>query len=113
MARRILMTGEKARYVETRPASATADEREIVMSGEKWRVVEEEKKWRTEAKRDRNAKKQKDKPQFPLRVQTLNTTVANLAERLEDMQGKRTISFTPEIDIALAKWGCTGTNDSR
>lgn len=34
MARRILMTGEKARYVETRPASATADEREIVMSGE-------------------------------------------------------------------------------
>ena len=78
---------------------------------EKWRVVEEEKKWRTEAKRDRNAKKQKDKPQFPLRVQTLNTTVANLAERLEDMQGKRTISFTPEIDIALAKWGRTGTNE--
>ena len=111
MARRILMTGEKARYVETRPASATADEREIVMSGEKWRVEEEEKKWRTEAKRDRNAKKQKDKPQFPLRVQTLNTTVANLAERLEDMQGKRTISFTPEIDIALAKWGRTGTNE--
>ncbi|MGM9697818.1 MAG: DUF3987 domain-containing protein [Prevotella sp.] len=78
---------------------------------EKWRIVEEEKKWRTEAKRDRNAKKQKDKPQFPLRVQTLNTTVANLAERLEDMQGKRTISFTPEIDIALAKWGRTGTNE--
>ncbi|MGM9704161.1 MAG: DUF3987 domain-containing protein [Prevotella sp.] len=78
---------------------------------EKWRIVEEEKKWRTEAKRDRNAKKQKDRPQFPLRVQTLNTTVANLAERLEDMQGRRAVSFTPEIDIALAKWGRTGTNE--
>ena len=44
---------------------------------EKWRIVEEEKKWRQEAKRERNAKKQKDKPRFPLRVQTLNTTVAN------------------------------------
>ena len=56
---------------------------------EKWRIVDEEKKWRLEAKRDRNAKKQKDKPRFPLRVQTLNTTVANLAERLEDVDGKR------------------------
>ena len=78
---------------------------------EKWRIVEEEKKWRTEAKRDRNAKKQKDKPRFPLRVQTLNTTVANLAERLEDVDGKRAISFTPEIDIPLTKWGRTGTNE--
>ena len=78
---------------------------------EKWRIVEEEKKWRMEAKRDRNAKKQKDKPRFPLRVQTLNTTVANLAERLEDIDGKRAISFTPEIDIPLTKWGRTGTNE--
>ena len=78
---------------------------------EKWRIVEEEKKWRQEAKRDRNAKKQKDKPRFPLRVQTLNTTVANLAERLEDVDGKRAISFTPEIDIPLTKWGKTGTNE--
>ena len=78
---------------------------------EKWRIVEEEKKWRMEAKRDRNAKKQKDKPRFPLRVQTLNTTVANLAERLEDIDGKRAISFTPEIDIPLTKWGRNGTNE--
>ena len=78
---------------------------------DKWRIVEEEKKWRMEAKRDRNAKKQKDKPRFPLRVQTLNTTVANLAERLEDVDGKRAISFTPEIDIPLTKWGKTGTNE--
>lgn len=78
---------------------------------EKWRIVEEERKWRQEARRDRNARKQKDKPRFPVRVQTLNTTVANLAERLEDMQGKRAISFTPEIDIPLTKWGRTGTNE--
>ncbi|MDY3847892.1 MAG: DUF3987 domain-containing protein [Prevotella sp.] len=78
---------------------------------EKWRIVEEEKNWRQEAKRDRNAKKQKDRPRFPMRVQTLNTTVANLAERLEDVDGKRSISFTPEIDIPLNKWGKTGTNE--
>lgn len=78
---------------------------------EKWRIVDEEKKWRQEAKRDRNAKKQKDKPRFPMRVQTLNTTVANLAERLEDVDGKRAISFTPEIDIPLTKWGRNGTNE--
>ena len=78
---------------------------------EKWRIVEEEKKWRMEAKRDRNAKKQNDRPRFPLRVQTLNTTVANLAERLEDIDGKRAISFTPEIDIPLTKWGRNGTNE--
>ncbi|MGM9698015.1 MAG: DUF3987 domain-containing protein [Prevotella sp.] len=78
---------------------------------EKWRIIDEERKWRQEAKRDRNAKKQKNKPRFPVRVQTLNTTVANLAERLEDVDGKRAISFTPEIDIALTKWGRTGTNE--
>ena len=81
------------------------------LNEEKWKIVEDERQWRQEAKRDRNAKKQKDKPKFQFRVQTLNTTVANLAERLEDMDGKRTLSFTPEIDIALTKWGRSGTNE--
>ena len=55
---------------------------------EKWKIVQEEKAWRIEAKRDRNAKKQKDKPTFPMRIQTLNVTPAMLAERLEEAQGK-------------------------
>ena len=78
---------------------------------EKWKIVQEEKAWRIEAKRDRNAKKQKDKPTFPLRIQTLNVTPAMLAERLEESQGKHSLSFTPEIDTVLTKWGRNGVNE--
>ena len=78
---------------------------------EKWKIVQEEKAWRIEAKRDRNAKKQKDKPAFPLRIQTLNVTPAMLAERLEESQGKHSLSFTPEIDTVLTKWGRNGVNE--
>ena len=34
MSRRILMTGDKARYVENRSADSAADEREIIMCGD-------------------------------------------------------------------------------
>lgn len=34
MARRILMTGDKAKYVENRPCGSNADDRDIIMSGE-------------------------------------------------------------------------------
>ena len=78
---------------------------------EKWKIVQEEKAWRIEAKRDRNAKKQKDKPTFPMRIQTLNVTPAMLAERLEEAQGKHSLSFTPEIDTVLTKWGRNGVNE--
>ena len=78
---------------------------------EKWKIVQEEKAWRIEAKRDRNAKKQKDKPSFPMRIQTLNVTPAMLAERLEEAQGKHSLSFTPEIDTVLTKWGRNGVNE--
>ena len=33
MARRILMTGDKAKYVENRPCGSNADDRDIIMSG--------------------------------------------------------------------------------
>ncbi|MGM9734495.1 MAG: hypothetical protein ACI3YT_10310 [Prevotella sp.] len=41
----------------------------------------------------RKSKKQKDKPSFPMRIQTLNVTPAMLAERLEEAQGKHSLSF--------------------
>ena len=34
MARRILMTGDKAKYMENRPCGSNADDRDIIMSGE-------------------------------------------------------------------------------
>ena len=34
-----------------------------------------------------------------------------LAERLEESQGKHSLSFTPEIDTVLTKWGRNGVNE--
>lgn len=34
MTRRILMTGDKAKYMENRPCGSNADDRDIIMSGE-------------------------------------------------------------------------------
>ena len=78
---------------------------------EKSTIAQEEKASRIEAQRDRNAKKQKDKPTSPTRIQTLNVTPAMLAERLEEAQGKHSLSFTPEIDTVLTKWGRNGVNE--
>lgn len=35
---------------------------------------------------------------------TLNNTVANLAERLANTEGKHAFSFTPEADTVAQKW---------
>lgn len=77
----------------------------------KWDLVDDEKEWRAAAWANRNNSNQKEKPTFPMRVQTLNTTVANLAERLEAVGAKHAISYSPEIDTILTKWGRGGTND--
>ena len=39
-----------------------------------------------------------------MRCLTLNTTVANLADRLANTQGKHAFSFTPEADTVSQKW---------
>ena len=55
----------------------------------------------------RAAKNQKDQPQemkLPVRYVTLNTTVANLAERLANTDGKHAFSYTPEADTVAQKW---------
>ena len=55
----------------------------------------------------RAAKNQKNQPQemkLPVRYVTLNTTVANLAERLANTDGKHAFSYTPEADTVAQKW---------
>ena len=55
----------------------------------------------------RASKNKKDQPQdvkLPVRYVTLNTTVANLAERLANTDGKHAFSYTPEADTVAQKW---------
>ena len=42
-----------------------------------------------------------------MRYLTLNNTVANLAERLANTEGKHAFSFTPEADTVAQKWRST------
>ena len=44
---------------------------------------------------------------LPVRCLTLNNTVANLAERLANTEGKHAFSFTPEADTVAQKWKST------
>ena len=52
----------------------------------------------------KNQKNQPEEPKLPVRYITFNTTVANLAERLGNVEGKHAFSFTPEADIVAQKW---------
>ncbi|MBQ8155942.1 MAG: DUF3987 domain-containing protein [Prevotella sp.] len=53
------------------------------------------------------AKNKKDQPaelKLPMRLLTLNNTVANLAEQLANTDGRHAFSFTPEADTVAQKW---------
>ena len=52
----------------------------------------------------KNKKDQPEDPKYPVRCLTLNTTVANLADRLANTGGKHAFSFTPEADTVSQKW---------
>ena len=52
----------------------------------------------------KNKKDQPEDPKYPVRCLTLNTTVANLADRLANTGGKHAFSFTPEADTVAQKW---------
>ena len=55
----------------------------------------------------RSKKDQPEEPKLPVRFITLNTTVAKLAERLANTDGKHAFSFTPEADTVAQKWRST------
>ena len=64
----------------------------------------QEDEWRTKKNAAKNKKEQPEEPKLPVRYVTLNTTVAKLAERLANTQGKHAFSFTPEADTVAQKF---------
>ena len=66
--------------------------------------LEAEEEWRARKRAVKNKKEQPEDPKYPVRCLTLNTTVANLADRLANTQGKHAFSFTPEADTVAQKW---------
>ena len=65
---------------------------------------QQEDEWRAKKRAAKNKKDQPEEPKLPVRCLTLNNTVANLAERLANTEGKHAFSFTPEADTVAQKW---------
>ena len=66
--------------------------------------LEQEDEWRRMKRTFKNSPDLPEEPKLPVRFLTLNNTVANLAERLANTQGKHAFSFTPEADLVAQKW---------
>ena len=64
----------------------------------------QEDEWRSKKQAAKNKKEQPEEPKLPVRFITLNTTVAKLAERLANTEGRHAFSFTPEADTVAQKW---------
>jgi hypothetical protein len=60
--------------------------------------------WRAKKQAAKNKKDQPEEPKLPIRLLTLNNTVANLAEMLSRTDGRHAFSFTPEADTVAQKW---------
>ena len=60
--------------------------------------------WRAKKRAAKNKKDQPEEPKLPIRLLTLNNTVANLAEMLANTDGRHAFSFTPEADTVAQKW---------
>ena len=63
-----------------------------------------EEDWRARKRAAKNKSEQPEEPKYPVRCLTLNSTVANLAERLANTLGKHAFSFTPEADTVAQRW---------
>lgn len=66
--------------------------------------LQQEEDWRAKKRAAKNKKEQPEEPKLPIRILTLNNTVANLADRLSNTEGKHAFSFTPEADTVAQKW---------
>ncbi len=69
--------------------------------------TQQEDEWRKKKKASINKKEQPEEPVLPIRILTLNNTVANLAQQLANTEGKHGFSFTPEADTVAQKWKST------
>lgn len=65
--------------------------------------TQQEEEWANKTKRMKSGKAP-EQPKLPVRMLTLNNTVANIAERLANTEGKHSFSFTPEADNVALKW---------
>ena len=65
---------------------------------------QQEDEFRRKKRASKNKKDQPEEVQLPVRYIALNNTVANLAERLANVEGKHAFSFTPEADTVAQKW---------
>ena len=65
---------------------------------------QQEEEFRSKKLAAKNQKTQPEEPKLPVRFVTLNTTVANLAQRLANTDGKHAFSYTPEADTVAQKW---------
>ena len=66
--------------------------------------LQQEEDWRAKKRAAKNKKEQPEEPKLPIRILTLNNTVANLADRLSNTESKHAFSFTPEADTVAQKW---------
>ena len=66
--------------------------------------LQQEDEWRAKKRAAKNKMEQPEEPKLPVRCLPLNNTVANLAERLANTEGKHGFSFTPEADTLAQKW---------
>ena len=78
---------------------------EVVALDKMYQMQEDE--YRRKKRAAKNKKEQPEEPKLPVRCLTLNNTVANLAERLANTEGKHAFSFTPEADTVAQKWKTT------
>ena len=78
---------------------------EVAALDKMYQIQEDE--WRGKKRAAKNKKEQPEEPKLPVRWLTLNNTVANLAERLANTEGKHAFSFTPEADTVAQKWKST------
>lgn len=67
----------------------------------------QESEYRRMKRNAKNSKKQPEELHLPVRFLTMNNTVANLADRLANTEGKHAFSFTPEADTVAMKWKST------
>ncbi len=72
----------------------------------------QEDEWIRKKQAAKNKKEQPEELKLPWRYITLNNTVANLALRLANTQGKHAFSFTPEADTLAEKWKSDMSNFS-
>ena len=67
-------------------------------------VLEKEAEWRKLFKKKRNDKNLPPEPELPLRYIPLNNTLANVVERLNNLDERHALSVTEESDEISAKW---------